>query len=181
MIVRQFGHGFVAGAVAAFAVLFIQGVALAQDDAAADEEFEEDGVEEIIVTGSRIRRRDFNAPSPITSIDSDQIRNSGQPNLEASLNQMPQVTPGLTRSVNNGSNGTAGINLRGLGSQRTLVMLNGRRMAASALAASFIWSDICWALTSVAWRVCSRPRISRFWAFRWAFSVWRSSTARAMS
>ena len=63
----------------------LPGVALAQDDAAADEEFEEAGVEEIIVTGSRIRRRDFNAPSPITSIDSDQIRNSGVDELYALL------------------------------------------------------------------------------------------------
>ena len=135
MHVRQFGHQFFAGIAVAFAIMTFQGVALAQDDtAAADEaEFEEVGVEEIIVTGSRLRRRDFNAPSPITSIDSDQIRNSGQANLEAALNQMPQVTPSLTRSINNGSNGTADINLRGLGSQRTLVMLNGRRMAASGI------------------------------------------------
>ena len=136
MHVRQFGHQFFTGIAVAFALMTFEGVALAQDDtAAADEaEFEEVAVEEIIVTGSRLRRRDFNAPSPITSIDSDQIQNSGQANLEAALNQMPQVTPGLTRSINNGSNGgSADINLRGLGSQRTLVMLNGRRMAASGI------------------------------------------------
>jgi outer membrane receptor protein involved in Fe transport len=136
MYVRQFGRQFFAGIAVAFAIMTFQGVALAQDDAAAADEveFEEVGVEEIIVTGSRLRRRDFNAPSPITSIDSDQIRNSGQPTLESALNQMPQVTPGITRTTNNGSNGgSADINLRGLGSQRTLVMLNGRRMAASGI------------------------------------------------
>lgn len=130
---RLSGQLLFRGIALAFAMIFAAGAALAQDDAGDDAEYEEIGIEEIIVTGSRLRRRDFNAPSPITSIDSDQIRNSGQPNLEASINQMPQVTPSLTRSINNGSNGTADINLRGLGSQRTLVMLNGRRMAASGI------------------------------------------------
>ena len=100
------------------------------DGADGDEEI---GVEEIIVTGSRLRRRDFNAPSPIVSVGKDQLLNSGQPNIEAALNQMPQVLPGINRSTNNGSNGTAEINLRGLGSQRTLVMLNGRRLSPSGI------------------------------------------------
>jgi len=46
---------------------------------------------------------------------------------------MPQIMPGINRSTNNGSNGTAEINLRGLGSQRTLVMLNGRRLSPSGI------------------------------------------------
>jgi outer membrane receptor protein involved in Fe transport len=132
---RSTDHRFFTGIAAAVAVLSFQGIALAQDDpdAADDFEFEEVGMEEIIVTGSRLRRRDFNAPSPITSLDSAQIRNSGQPNLEAALNQMPQVTPGINRSTNNGSNGTAEVNLRGFGAGRTLIMLNGRRVAASGI------------------------------------------------
>ncbi len=101
--------------------------AAAQDDAA---------VEEIVVTGSRIPRRDFGAPSPITTVDRDTLVNSGQPTLEASLNQMPQITPDFGRSSNNPGNGKSLINLRGLGSNRTLVMLNGRRLAPSGVGSS---------------------------------------------
>lgn len=135
MTPQQSGHKVVTGIGVALAIIGFHGVVLAQDNSAPadDVEFEEIGIEEIIVTGSRLRRRDFSAPSPITSIDSDQIRNSGQPNLEAALNQMPQVTPGISRSTNNGSNGTAEVDLRGFGAGRTLVMLNGRRVAASGI------------------------------------------------
>jgi outer membrane receptor protein involved in Fe transport len=114
------------------ALTLINGSVSAQDEPAYAD-VDEDAVEEIIVTGSRLRRRDFNAPSPITSMDQVQIRNTGQANLEAALNKMPQVAPSITRSTNNGSNGTADVNLRGFGSGRTLVMLNGRRIAASGI------------------------------------------------
>ena len=97
---------------------------------------EEVAVEEIVVTGSRIPRRDFGAPSPITTVDRDTLLNSGQPTLEESLNQMPQITPDFGRSSNNPGNGKSLINLRGLGSNRTLVMLNGRRLAPSGVGSS---------------------------------------------
>jgi outer membrane receptor protein involved in Fe transport len=92
-----------------------------------------DEIEEIIVTGSRLRRRDFSAPSPIATIDREALEFSGQTTLETTLNQMPQVTPDYDRTANNPGNGTARINLRGLGSHRTLVMLNGRRLAPSGI------------------------------------------------
>jgi outer membrane receptor protein involved in Fe transport len=95
-----------------------------------------DAVEEIVVTGSRIARRDLIAPSPITTIDRSSIENSGQPTLEETLNQMPQVIPDFGRTSNNPGNGTSRINLRGLGSQRTLVLLNGRRLAPSGISSS---------------------------------------------
>lgn len=92
-----------------------------------------DPVEEIVVTGSRIKRRDFTSPSPLASIDRDSIVFAGQPSLEESLNQMPQIVPDLGRTSNNPGNGTARINLRGLGAARTLVLLNGRRLAPSGV------------------------------------------------
>ena len=106
-------------------------LARAQDGAA-----EGNDVEEIVVTGSRIARRDYTAPSPITTIDRSMLENSGQPTLEATLNQMPQVLPDYGRTSNNPGNGTSRINLRGLGSNRTLVMLNGRRLAPSGVGSS---------------------------------------------
>jgi outer membrane receptor protein involved in Fe transport len=88
-------------------------------------------VEEIVVTGSRLVRRDFSAPSPIASIDRETLLSTGQATLESALNQMPQVTPQFDRTANNPGNGTATINLRGLGSNRTLVTINGRRVSPS--------------------------------------------------
>jgi outer membrane cobalamin receptor len=97
---------------------------------------EDEAVEEIVVTGSRIARRDSTAPSPITTVDRSTIENTGQPTLEETLNQMPQVIPDFGRTSNNPGNGTSRINLRGLGSQRTLVLLNGRRLAPSGISSS---------------------------------------------
>jgi len=75
-----------------------------------------DAVEEVIVTGSRIKRRDFA---------------SSEATLEGLLNDMPQVSPSFGRASNNPGNGKAHIDLRGFGPGRTLVMLNARRFAPS--------------------------------------------------
>lgn len=101
--------------------------------AADDGELAANVVEEIVVTGSRIKRRDFDSPSPITTIDRETISFSGQATLEEMLNQMPQVVPDFGRTSNNPGDGTARINLRGLGAGRTLVLLNGRRLAPSGV------------------------------------------------
>ena len=93
-------------------------------------------IEEIVVIGSRIKRRDYVAPSPVSTIDRETLRFAIQPTLEESLNQMPQVTPDFDRTANNPGDGTARVNLRGLGSGRTLVLLNGRRLAPSGVGSS---------------------------------------------
>lgn len=101
---------------------------LAQDDADDDSE---NLLEEVIVTGTRIPRRDYASPSPVSTLDQLTIEFSGQPTLEEALNQMPQVQPDFGRTSNNPGDGTSRINLRGLGAERTLVMLNGRRLSPS--------------------------------------------------
>lgn len=110
---------------------------LAIEPLAAQEVEEEIGarnvVEEVIVTGSRIKRRDFNSPSPITTIDREAIAASSEATLESLLNDMPQVVPNFDRTSNNPGNGKAQVNLRGLGPGRTLVMLNARRFAPSGV------------------------------------------------
>jgi len=105
-------------------------LALAQEDSAGTDD---DVVEEIVVTGSRLPRRDFSAPSPIATIDAETLASSSQATLEESLNRMPQVVPDFGRTTNNGGDGTSTVNLRGLGSERTLVLLNGRRLASSGV------------------------------------------------
>jgi len=90
---------------------------------------QEDGeaLEEVVVTGSRIRRPDFVSNSPVTSVDARQFEITGTVNTESLLNTLPQVVPGLDRTSNNPGNGTASVDLRGLGESRTLVLVNGRR------------------------------------------------------
>jgi outer membrane receptor protein involved in Fe transport len=88
-------------------------------------------IDEIVVTGSRIKRRDFNTPSPLTTISNEDIAFTGQSTIEETLNQMPQVLPSYGRSSNNPSTGSAEVDLRGFGPGRSLVLLNGRRVAPS--------------------------------------------------
>jgi iron complex outermembrane receptor protein len=118
--------------VVAVLMYMASSAAWAQDDE-PDNEYEENALEEVVVTGSRIKRRDFTSPSPITTIDREAFEFSGQPTLEEYLNQMPQLTPDFGRTANNPGDGTAGLNLRGLGAGRTLVLLNGRRVAPSGV------------------------------------------------
>lgn len=84
--------------------------------------------EEIIVTGSRIRLDDFVATSPISTLTSDIIQSTGRTNIEQLLNTLPQVVPGFSATSNNPGDGTATVDLRGLGPTRTLVLINGRRL-----------------------------------------------------
>jgi outer membrane receptor protein involved in Fe transport len=94
---------------------------------------EDDIIEEVVVTGTRIKHRDFASPSPLTTVSRLEFEYSGQPTLEDYLNQMPQLMPDQSRSVNNGNDGTSLLNLRGMGAGRTLVLLNGRRLAPSGV------------------------------------------------
>jgi outer membrane receptor protein involved in Fe transport len=102
----------------------------AQDDTASP------AIEEIVVTGSRIKRRDLDAPSPIVTLEREQLSLAPQPTLEQTLNRMPQLTGDYGRTSNNPGNGTASLNLRGMGSERTLVLLNARRVAPSGVGSS---------------------------------------------
>jgi len=84
--------------------------------------------ETIVVTGSRIPRKDLTTPAPVSVISSDQIRQSGRITLGDFLQTIPEQGNALNTQVNNGGNGATRIDLRGLGNLRTLVLINGRRM-----------------------------------------------------
>ena len=101
---------------------------------------EADKVERIEVTGSRIRRADMETASPVTVIDSSAILASGATSIDSVLQSMTAVGGAMTNpGVNNGSGGNARVNMRGLGEERTLVLVNGRRMIASGTgAASYV-------------------------------------------
>lgn len=83
----------------------------------------------ILVTGSRIPRFDSVAASPVMTLERKEIERFAEVNLEEFLNEFPQFVPDNSRSTNNPGDGTASLNLRGLGPDRSLVLFNGRRLA----------------------------------------------------
>lgn len=101
----------------------------------AQEEGGDPALSEVVVTGSRIVRRDYNSDSPIVTMSSEQLTSTSEIGVEQSLNKMPQFVPGQNQFSDAGSitvtprqsPGIATANLRGLGSNRTLVLLDGRR------------------------------------------------------
>jgi len=89
-----------------------------------------DGTESITVTGSRIRRPNLDSTVPITSIAGEQFFQQGQTNVGDTLNDLPQLRSTFAQQNPGAGIGIAGLNLldlRGLGTQRTLVLVNGRR------------------------------------------------------
>jgi len=91
-------------------------------------------LEEVIVTGSRIARRDFEANSPITTVDETLIDNTMAVGMEKVMNQLPQFVPAVSQFVTTDVQSTATntpgastLSLRGLGANRNLVLLDGRR------------------------------------------------------
>lgn len=86
-----------------------------------------EGSEAIVVTGSRIQRRDLTSTSPLTVVQDEEFTLSGATNVEQVINTLPQVIPGTTSFSNNPGGGVATLNLRGVGATRTLVLVNGRR------------------------------------------------------
>ncbi|WP_115718038.1 TonB-dependent receptor plug domain-containing protein [Gallaecimonas mangrovi] len=93
-------------------------------------------VEKIEVTGSRIKRTDMETASPVSVISADDIKKSGYTSVAEFLdNSTFSSGSNLGASSNNGSGGTATVNLRGLGAARTLVLVNGRRMINSGTGA----------------------------------------------
>jgi len=102
---------------------------VAQDESADD-------VEEVIVTGTRLKADGFEAVSPVTVVTTEEIDNFGAVRIEDVLNTFPQIETSATNFEPGGADGTGGIDLRGLGQSRTLVLLNGRRLQPGT-----IWSE----------------------------------------
>lgn len=95
--------------------------------------------QEVIITGSRIARSGFDQPTPVTTLGADQIQRQGATNVAEVLDSLPSFRPQSTPSttaifINNIGASTA--DLRGLGANRTLVLINGRRVVASTVQGS---------------------------------------------
>lgn len=126
------------GAASSFVMaLALETPGLAQTEAAAGDGDNAE-VQAIIVTGSRISRKDYTSPSPILTTASESIAEAGASTVDNYLRQLPQFQPGSGEFSNNSSGGTAGrgqstLNLRGLGSQRNLILMDGRRLQSSEI------------------------------------------------
>jgi len=114
---------------AASAALWVPSIAMAQEEANAEEQ-----VEKIQVTGSRIRSANAVSTSPISTVGEVEIEQLQQPELERVLRLLPGSLPGDNGNVNNGTGGAASVNLRGLGANRNLVLMNGKRLVPFNLA-----------------------------------------------
>ncbi|MBO9670616.1 MAG: TonB-dependent receptor plug domain-containing protein, partial [Sphingobium sp.] len=109
--------------------------AFAQDAPAGDEAAP---AEAIVITGSRIARQDYNSNSPIVTVGKELIEQSSTAAIEQNLNKLPQFTPAKTpagggdiQPTATNTPGAATVSLRGLGANRNLVLLDGRRATPS--------------------------------------------------
>ncbi|WP_374345482.1 TonB-dependent receptor plug domain-containing protein [Phenylobacterium sp.] len=107
-------------------------MALADDAAAKDPE-----LEEVVVTGSRVVRDGYDAPTPVNVLGADEIKAAAAPNIADFVNTLPSVAGSATAansagSLSNGQAGISALNLRALGTGRTLVLFDGQRSVVSA-------------------------------------------------
>jgi len=99
-------------------------------------------LEEVVVTGSRIHIPNLASANPVYHIDAETLSYQGNVRVEDTLRILPQVFSGQNAGISNGATGTATLNLRNLGAQRTLVLVNGRRLPIGSPLQGGIGADI---------------------------------------
>ena len=107
--------------IGGFAALAFAAPAMAQDAP-------QDELDEVVVTGSRIPQSNLVTTSPVTQVTGEDIDVAGVTRVEDLISQLPQAFAAQNSTVSNGATGTATVSLRNLGSVRTLVLIDGRRM-----------------------------------------------------
>ncbi|MBO9579702.1 MAG: TonB-dependent receptor [Sphingobium sp.] len=135
---RDFGHALRAAlftSCVGVGMLVASAPAVAQEAPAGDEAAP---AEAIVITGSRIARQDYNSNSPIVTVGKELIEQSSTAAIEQNLNKLPQFTPAKTpagggdiQPTATNTPGAATVSLRGLGANRNLVLLDGRRATPS--------------------------------------------------
>jgi outer membrane receptor protein involved in Fe transport len=120
--------------LAGAAVLTMNGPASGQEAATPDSPGE--ALSEVVVTGTRIKSRDYDATSPVVTLAADAFDLSGEVQVEQVLNALPQLVPSISTTSNNPANGgQANVDLRGLSgaglAPRTLVLVDGSRLTPS--------------------------------------------------
>ncbi|PQA87846.1 TonB-dependent receptor plug domain-containing protein [Hyphococcus luteus] len=122
------------GTVLSSAVLAMAAPAVAQDETTTDDT--------IIVTGSRLPQANLVGASPVNQVNAEEFSYRGVIRVEDLLNDLPQVFASNSAGDANGATGTATVDLRGLGTVRTLVLQNGRRLPAGSPGAGGIAPDL---------------------------------------
>lgn len=112
--------------LASSSVILSQGVAQKAQAAEGEESLQQ----EVVITGSRIVRPDYESNTPITTVPQDILQNTGSFALESKLLQLPQFSGAANSQYSTGyfNSGAATLNLRNLGDNRNLVLLEGRRL-----------------------------------------------------
>ncbi len=99
-------------------------------------------IEEVVVTGSRLQTPNETSISPITTVSAVDLQQTGLTRVEDVLNNLPMIFAGMNSTTSNGADGTSVVVLRGLGSQRTLVLVNGKRLGPGSASLGRNFSDI---------------------------------------
>lgn len=111
--------------IGGFAALAFAAPAMAQDAAPVAQDTQ---LDEVVVTGSRIPQTNLVTTSPVTQVTGEDIDVAGVTRVEDLIAQLPQAFAAQNSTIANGASGTATVSLRNLGSSRTLVLIDGRRM-----------------------------------------------------
>jgi outer membrane receptor protein involved in Fe transport len=117
---KSFKKRYLSHAVAAAVAATLPTLVVAQD--------EEANLEEVLVTGSRLTKSNVTSSVPLVQIGAEEINSRGVARIEDMVNILPNVFVSQTAEVANGATGTSTLNLRGLGSSRTLVLIDGKRL-----------------------------------------------------
>ena len=103
---------------------------------------QEGQIEEILITGSKIQRANLESSSPITQLDSEQLTLTGITRIEDAMASIPAISLDQSSGQAIEANGTATLQLRNLGTTRTLVLMNDRRLPAASPSSSSAAGDI---------------------------------------
>jgi iron complex outermembrane receptor protein len=125
------GSALVAAGLSLASVASAQTAAPIADQAAPAQADETADAPEIVVTGSRIKRAEFDASTPVSVINAEDVKLAGTVNIEKLLSDSPQFVGSQNGGAtdNTAPGGVANVNLRGFGPTRNLVLVNGRRFA----------------------------------------------------
>ena len=99
-------------------------------------------LEELVVTGTRIRKPGLVSSSPLVQVEAEEVALQGTVRVEDMMRTLPQVFSNQTAGRSNGATGTATVNLRNLGAQRGLVLVNGRRLPAGSPIQGGVGADV---------------------------------------
>ena len=117
-------------------------------------------IEQVVyVTGTRIPRIDVGSPAPVTTLSREQFAVSGRTSVGDLLQTLPEQTGGINTQANNGGDGSTRINLRGFGTNRTLVLVNGRRMVPGGTGAT----EPALKIIPIQKKATSRRRMAAAW------------------